>query len=50
MANLKASQEAKAIRVLQVDDDPSLREISKQVLIDMGNFAIDTWMKLSRNY
>ncbi len=29
------------IRVLHVDDDPSIQEISKLILMDMGNFDID---------
>jgi PAS domain S-box-containing protein len=29
------------IHVLHVDDDPTILEISKQILIDMGNFEID---------
>ncbi|MBE3116247.1 PAS domain-containing protein, partial [Candidatus Bathyarchaeota archaeon] len=29
------------ICVLHVDDDPSILEISKQILVDMGNFDID---------
>ena len=35
------SNKKSIIRVLHVDDDASLREISKQVLMDMGTFKID---------
>jgi PAS domain S-box-containing protein len=42
LADLKASKEAKAIRVLHVDDDASLREIFKLILLDLdGGFEIE---------
>jgi DNA-binding NtrC family response regulator len=42
LADLKASKEAKAIRFLHVDDDASLREIFKLILMDLdGSFEID---------
>ena len=41
MPDLAPSNKTKAIRVLHVDDDPSLLEISKQILMDMGNFEIE---------
>ena len=40
-ADLESSSNKSAIRVLHVDDDPSVLEISKQILLDMGNFEID---------
>lgn len=40
-ANLESSNNKSAIRVLHVDDDPAILEVSKQILIDMGNFEID---------
>ncbi len=39
--DLATLKEKKAIRVLHVDDDPSIREITKQILIDMGYFDLD---------
>jgi hypothetical protein len=42
LANLEASEGAKAIRVLHVDDDASLLEISKLMLLDLNSgFVID---------
>ena len=42
MTSLKASNENIAIRVLHVDDDPSLQEITKLMLLDLdGSFEID---------
>ena len=38
--NLASSEKAYSIRVLHVDDDPSILEISKLILGDMGNFEI----------
>ena len=35
------SNKKSVIHVLHVDDDPSILEISKQILMDMGNFEID---------
>ena len=40
-ADLDYSSNKSAIRVLHVDDDPNILEISKQILMDMGNFEID---------
>jgi DNA-binding NtrC family response regulator len=39
---LASSNKKTTIRVLHVDDDPSNREISKQILMDMGSFDIDS--------
>jgi PAS domain S-box-containing protein len=39
--DLAASNKKSVIRVLHVDDDSSLLDISKQVLMDMGTFKID---------
>ena len=36
-----SSSERNVIRVLQVDDDRSILEISKQILLDIGSFKID---------
>ncbi|MGD0451564.1 MAG: PAS domain S-box protein [Candidatus Bathyarchaeia archaeon] len=41
-ADLESSSNKSAIRVLHVDDDPCCLEISKQILMDMGNFEIDS--------
>ena len=41
VADLAPSNQKSAIHVLHVDDDPSMLEISKQILMDMGNFEID---------
>jgi PAS domain S-box-containing protein len=41
VSDLAASNKKSAIHVLHVDDDPSIREISKQILMDMGSFEID---------
>ena len=40
-ANLKPSNEKNIIHILHVDDDPTVLEISKLLLMDMGNFEID---------
>ena len=40
-ANLKPSNDKNIIHILHVDDDPTILEISKLLLIDMGNFEID---------
>jgi DNA-binding NtrC family response regulator len=40
-ADLASSNNRSAIHVLHVDDDPSILEISKQILMDVGNFEID---------
>jgi PAS domain S-box-containing protein len=40
-ADLASSDRADAIRVLHVDDDPSMLEVSKQILMMEGNFEID---------
>jgi len=40
LKNLASPEKANSIRVLHVDDDPSILEISKQILGDMGNFEI----------
>jgi len=37
-----SSNKKSVIRVLQVDEDLSMLEDSKQILMDMGNFDIDT--------
>jgi PAS domain S-box-containing protein len=37
----KTANDYGCIRILHVDDDPSILEISKQILMDMGNFDID---------
>ncbi|MGD0451384.1 MAG: PAS domain S-box protein, partial [Candidatus Bathyarchaeia archaeon] len=42
VSELAASNKKSVIRVLHVDDDSSIREISKQILMDMGNFEIDS--------
>jgi response regulator of citrate/malate metabolism len=36
-----SSNNKNVIHVLHVDDDPSILEISKQILMDMSNFEID---------
>ena len=42
MANLKSSNENTPIRILQVDDDQSIQEITKLMLLDLNNcFEID---------
>lgn len=41
MAELMASDGTGVIRVLHVDDEPSLLEVSKDILMTMGNFEID---------
>jgi PAS domain S-box-containing protein len=38
---LTAAKGNGCIRILHVDDDPSILELSKQILMDMGNFEID---------
>ena len=40
-ADLESSSNKSAISVLHVDDDPCVLEISKQILMDMGNFEIE---------
>ena len=40
-ANLASPYNKNFIRVLHVDDDPAILEISKLILMDMGNFEID---------
>ena len=40
-ADLASSDKAKPIRVLHVDDDACHLEVSKDILMDMGNFEID---------
>jgi PAS domain S-box-containing protein len=40
--DLAPSNKKSSIRVLHVDDDLSILEISKQILMDMGNFEIDS--------
>ena len=40
-ANLESATSKNIVRVLHVDDDPTVLEISKQILMDMGNFEID---------
>jgi DNA-binding NarL/FixJ family response regulator len=35
------SNKKAAIRVLHVDDEPSILEVSKEILMDLGNFEID---------
>ena len=42
LADSLSSKNVSAIRVLLVDDDLSILEISKQILMDMGNLEIDT--------
>ena len=42
VSDLAPSNKKSIIRVLHVDDDPSMLEISKQILMDMGNFEIDS--------
>ena len=39
---LGASNKKRAIHVLHVDDDPSIQEITKMMLLEMGNFEVDT--------
>ena len=39
--DLAAANKKRVIRVLHVDDDPSIREISKLILLDMGSFEIE---------
>ncbi len=41
VADLASSNNKGVIHVLHVDDDPSIREISKQILTDMGSFDFD---------
>ncbi|MBE3116299.1 PAS domain S-box protein, partial [Candidatus Bathyarchaeota archaeon] len=41
VSDLAPSNKKSIIRVLHVDDDSSLLEISKQILMDMGSFEID---------
>ncbi len=41
ITELTSLNEKNVIRVLQVDDDHSILEISKQILLDMGTFEID---------
>ena len=41
MNSLVGLNKNNVIRVLHVDDDASVREISKQILMDMGDFDID---------
>lgn len=41
-SDLASSIKKNAIRVLHVDDDPAILEISKQILLDMGNFEVDS--------
>ncbi|MGA3061439.1 MAG: PAS domain S-box protein [Candidatus Bathyarchaeia archaeon] len=41
ISDLAASNKKNVIRVLHVDDDPSILELSKLILMDMGNFEID---------
>ena len=40
-ANSESSNKKSVIYVLHVDDDPTILEISKIILLEMGNFAID---------
>jgi DNA-binding NtrC family response regulator len=42
LADSLSSKNVSAIRVLLVDDDLSILEISKQILMDMGSLEIDT--------
>ncbi|HUK85543.1 MAG TPA: PAS domain S-box protein [Candidatus Acidoferrum sp.] len=41
LKDLASSSKADLIHILHVDDDTSILEISKQILMDMGNFEID---------
>ena len=42
MADLRVSEGSNAIRVLHVDEDATMLEISKQILMDMdGSFEIE---------
>src|ERR1039457_592650 len=41
VADLLPSNKKSIIHVLHVDDDPSILEISKQILMDMGSFEIE---------
>ena len=41
VSDLESSDKKSALSVLHVDDDPSILEISKQILMDMDNFKID---------
>ena len=40
-ANSESSNKS-TIHVLHIDDDPAILEVSKQILMDMGNFEVDT--------
>jgi hypothetical protein len=40
--DLAVSNNKKVIRILQVDDDASFLELFKQILMDMGNFEVDS--------
>ena len=40
-ANLDSANNKSIIHVLHVDDDPTVIEISKLILMDIGNFEID---------
>ncbi len=42
IAELESSNKQKRIRVLHVDDDQCILEVSKQILNDTGNFEIDS--------
>ena len=41
VVDLVSSGNNDLIHILHVDDDVSIQEITKQILIDMGNFEID---------
>lgn len=41
LTHLGSSSLTDRIHILHVDDDTSILEISKQILIDIGNFEID---------
>ena len=41
VSDLASSKKKSVIHVLHVDDDPSILEISRQILMDMGSFDID---------
>jgi len=41
VSDLVSSKKKSVIHVLHVDDDPSILEISRQILMDMGSFDID---------
>src|SRR5271157_1676954 len=41
LTDLPSSNEENTIRVLQVDDDLSILEVSKQIMNNMGSFDID---------